>query len=68
MKVINSRQRNFDRQKCVANVGGNQYELVLYAAAHARDLDDQRKKDKSKEISNLAMDALFDIQDKTVGR
>ena len=63
MAVIKSRAPLFDREKCVKNVGGSQFELVLYAAARARQMEMEYK---AKGITNQldsTLSALFEIQD-----
>jgi DNA-directed RNA polymerase omega subunit len=60
--VILSRQNVFDRSKCVKNVGGNQFQLVILAAARARQIADEHRKSESRVHKNPAMDALLEIQ------
>ncbi len=63
MAVIKSRTQLFDREKCVKNVGGSQFELVLYAAARARQMEMEYK---AKGITNQldsTLSALFEIQE-----
>ena len=63
MAITLSRSPLFDREKCVKNVGGSQFELVLYAAAVARKMELEYK---AKGITNQldsTLSALFEIQD-----
>jgi DNA-directed RNA polymerase omega subunit len=57
-----SRAQEFDRDLTVKNVGGSQFELVLLAAARARQLADENKKAGITEHRAVGMDALFEIQ------
>ncbi len=50
-----SRTQIIDREKCVKNAGGNQFELVLLAAARARQL-------QSENTDYAPITALLEIQ------
>jgi DNA-directed RNA polymerase subunit K/omega len=54
-----SRGTDLDRQKCVAEAGGNQFDLVLLAAARARQLMTERS---DADNCNSPMTALLEIQ------
>lgn len=58
-----SRGPLIDTQACVASVGGNKYDLVLIAAARAKEI-----KTRNKTSSGSAVDALLEIQNDFVGR
>lgn len=57
-----SRTQVFDRELAVKNVGGSQFELVLLAAARARQIADENKKAGVTEHRAVGMDALLEIQ------
>lgn len=60
--IIQSRARELDRTKCVANAGG-QFFLVHLAAARARQiLDESAKKGQHVIQTRAAMTALLEIQ------
>lgn len=60
--IIQSRARELDRTKCVANAGG-QFYLVHLAAARARQILDKGVKDGKPIIqTRAAMTALLEIQ------
>lgn len=61
-KIIKSRGPEVDVQKCVEAVGGNRFEPVLIAAAHARELGKQHNEPK------MAVQALLDIQNKKLNQ
>ncbi len=63
MAVIKSRTQLFDREKCVKNVGGSQFELVLYAAARARQMEMEYKDQGITNQLNSTLSALFEIQE-----
>jgi len=65
--VIKSRAQLFDREKCVKNVGGSQFDLVLYAAARARQMEVENKaSDRANGTTDhldSTLSALFEIQE-----
>lgn len=62
-----SRGTEIDTELCVKNVGGNKYNLVLIAAARARELTRQHKNGDRREHHYPILTALLDIQDGKVG-
>lgn len=57
-----SRQSVFDRSACVKKTNGNQFELVILAAARARQIVDEARRIEKPLTSNVTMDALLEIQ------
>lgn len=68
MKNTASRGPQIDTELCVAQVGGNKYDLVLIASARARELSRQHKKAELPTQINAPVSALLDIQQGLVGR
>lgn len=60
-RKIKSRSSQLDMDKCVANAGNNKYNLVLIAAARAREIHNRRSKEPA------LITALIDIQEGRVG-
>ena len=63
-----SRTLSLDINKCVENVGGNRFELVLIASARAKELAYAHKKSESSEYMNAHIQAIIDIQEGKLGR
>ena len=63
-----SRGTEIDVQKCVKNVGGNRFELVLIAAERARELSKQHIRKEATHQVNAPVTALLEIQSGSVGR
>ena len=61
-----SRSTELDLDLCVANAGGNRYDLVIMAAARARQLAYRHKLSESKEPIYPAMTALLEIQNRVM--
>lgn len=61
MKKDLSRSSTVDMDKCIKNAGDNKYNLVLIAAARAREIHNRRSK-----VPSL-ITALIDIQEGRVG-
>ena len=57
-----------DNDLCVENVGKNRFDLVLIAAARAREISRQHKNSESKEHINSPVQALLEIQVGKIGR
>ena len=66
MSIKLSRHLDLNLEKCVENVGGNKFELVLIAAARGRELIKDRAKNAT--LSNAGVSALLEIQEGKVGR
>jgi DNA-directed RNA polymerase omega subunit len=58
-----SRGTGIDMDKCVANVGGNRFNLVLIAAERTREIKRQNKDSDKREHVYSSITALSDIQD-----
>lgn len=72
MKVTSitlSRGPGIDTEQCVANVG-NKFDLVLIAAARARELKRQNRENPNATFAQVhtTVTALLDIQEGRVGR
>jgi len=63
-----SRGPEIDTQKCVENVGGNRFDLVLIASARARELGRRHKAAELQTQMNAPVGALLDVQSGAVGR
>ena len=63
-----SRGPQLDTNKCVDNVGGNRFELVLIAAQRAREIARAHKKSDNPAQIYPSVTALLEIQDGKVGR
>lgn len=61
MAIKLSRHPELNLEKCVANAGGNKYELILIAAIRAREL--AKSHGGRKEYSSPGISALLEIQD-----
>lgn len=61
-----SRGTEIDTRVCADNVGGSQFELVIIAAARARELAKQHR--KSEVYVKGAVEALLEIQEGKIGR
>jgi DNA-directed RNA polymerase omega subunit len=67
MALSLSRGPVVDTEKCVTNVGGR-FDLVLIAAARAREIARKHRHDGDTSQVNACVSALLDIQNKMVGR
>jgi len=63
-----SRGPNVDTEKCVENAGGNRFDLVLIAAARAREIKRQHRESDKREHVHSALTALEEIQAGKVGK
>jgi DNA-directed RNA polymerase omega subunit len=66
-KVPDSRGTLIDTENCVENVGANRFNLVLIAAARAREIRRQNKDSESREHVFANVTALLEIQEGKVG-
>jgi DNA-directed RNA polymerase omega subunit len=72
--VINKTySKDLDIQKCVKNVGGSQFELILIAATRAREIANlrsiaQRNNPQLKYDTKITIEALKEVEDSKVGR
>ena len=62
-----SRGPSIDIEKCVENVGGNRFNLVLIAAVRARELARRHRAAEKTTQMNAPVNALLDIQEGRVG-
>ena len=62
-----SRGTSIDTQKCVENVGGNRFNLVLIAAARAREIKRHNRESDKREHVYSNITALEDIESGKVG-
>ena len=62
-----SRGPSIDTEACVRKIGGNKYNLVLIAAARARELARQHKHAELGTQVNAPVSALLDIQAGNIG-
>lgn len=60
---VNSRGTTIDTEKCVEQVGGNRFNLVLIAAARAREISRQHRYNENKRQVNAPVSALLEIQE-----
>ena len=70
---LNTQSRDIDVQKCVENVGGNQFELILIAATRAREIANTRsiaqKNNPQLEYPNrIVTAALEEVEQNKIGR
>ncbi len=62
-----SRGSEIDTESCVENVGGNKYNLVLIAAARAREIKRQNRDSDKREHIYPTLTALEEIQQGKIG-
>ena len=65
--------KDLDIQKCVVNVGGSQFELILIAATRAREIANlrsiaQRNNPKLNYDTKITTEALKEVEDSKIGR
>ena len=58
-----SRGPSIDNELCTVNAGGNRFDLVLIAAARAREIRRQHASSQSREHVHSIVTALKDIQE-----
>ena len=73
MMRLETQSRDIDVQKCVENVGGNQFELILIAATRAREIANIRsiaqKNNPQLEYPNrIVTAALEEVEQNKIGR
>ena len=62
-----SRGPDIDTEKCVELVGGNRFNLVLIAAARAKEIGRKHREDERQDYPNSMVSALLDVQSGIVG-
>lgn len=62
-----SRGPDIDTDKCVDNIGGNRFNLVIIAAARAREIKRQHTDSNKREHVHSILTALTDIQCGKIG-
>jgi len=63
-----SRGPSIDTEKCVENIGGNRFDLVLIATERAREIKRQNQESDKREHVYSIISALSDIQEGSVGK
>ena len=63
-----SRGTEINTEKCIENVGGNRFDLVLIAAARAREIARKHKHDELTTPVNAPVSALMEIQEGRIGK
>ena len=63
-----SRNLDVDTEKCVQNVGGNRYNLVLIAAARSREITRKHILAENPKQLNAPISALLEIQEGKIGK
>jgi DNA-directed RNA polymerase omega subunit len=63
-----SRGTFIDTQKCVENVGGNRFNLVIIAANRARELARNNKHSLKHEHVHTTVTALLEVQEGKIGK
>ncbi len=63
-----SRGPSIDTEQCVVNAGGNRFDLVLIAAARAREIKRHNRESDKREHVHSNITALEDIQAGKVGK
>jgi DNA-directed RNA polymerase omega subunit len=63
-----SRGPSIDTEKCVENIGGNRFDLVLIATERAREIKRQNQESDKREHVYSIISALNDIQEGSVGK
>ena len=70
---LNTQSKDIDVQKCVENVGGNQFELILIAATRAREIANsrtiaQKANSQLKYPVKIVTSALEEVEQGKIGR
>jgi DNA-directed RNA polymerase omega subunit len=63
-----SRGTTLDNDKCVEQVGGNRFEMILIATIRAREIKRQQRESQKREHLFSNVTALQEIQEGKVGR
>ena len=66
-KIKLSRARDIDIEACVRNVGGNRFDMILIAAARAREIAQEHKVAETALTKDPIISALLEIQSGKVG-
>jgi DNA-directed RNA polymerase omega subunit len=67
MKTL-SRGPSLNIDRCVENVGGNRFNLVLIATVRAREIRRQHSTSDKREHVHSTVTALLDVQEGKIGR
>jgi DNA-directed RNA polymerase omega subunit len=62
-----SRGVDIDTDQCVQNVGGNRFDLVLIAAARAREISQNNRESVRTEHLHTPVTALLEVQNGKLG-
>jgi DNA-directed RNA polymerase subunit K/omega len=62
-----SRGPSIDIEKCIANSGNNRFDLVIMAAARAKELARRHKNSESTEYTYTPITALLEFQEGKLG-
>jgi DNA-directed RNA polymerase omega subunit len=68
MKLTDSRGPGIDTEKCVEQVGGSRFDLVLIATVRARELSRRHKASELTTQVNAPVSALLEIQEGKIGK
>jgi len=68
MQLTQSRGPSIDIEKCVAQVGGSRFDLVLIATVRARELSRRHKASELTTSIHAPVSALLDIQAGKIGK
>jgi DNA-directed RNA polymerase subunit K/omega len=68
MKLTQSRGPSIDTEKCVAQAGGNRFDLVLIASVRAKELSRRHKASGLTTPIHAPVSALLDIQAGKIGK
>lgn len=68
IKKTDSRGSLIDTQKCLENLGGNRFEMVLIASVRAREISRRNRLSERIEHKGAQVSALLEIQDGKVDR
>jgi DNA-directed RNA polymerase omega subunit len=63
-----SRGTTIDTEQCIENVGGNRFNLVLIAAARAKEIARQHRHAENRWHVNSPVTALLEIQEGKIGK
>jgi DNA-directed RNA polymerase omega subunit len=62
MSKYNSRHQEFNKEICVKNAGGNQFDLIIMGAQRAREIRGQNQHSTKMEHHHGVLTALLEIQ------
>lgn len=63
---MNSRTPQIDMQKCIENSGTNKFEMILMAAARAKQIRKKNPDSLEHEVTHAAVTALLEIQNNKI--